>query len=95
VVILVPDLTLSKREELLLVARGRPELFVTSGHYLALIAVDEVDQWVLFDHPYGVLEHEENNPYLRLLDLEAGVERVVMREHLEMAMAHRFVLRAF
>lgn len=94
-IILVPDESISKREELIARARTRPELFVTTAHYLALIAADKVDEWVLFDRPYGVLVLEQDDPYAHLLDLEEGVERTVMREHLELAMSFQIILKAF
>ncbi len=94
-IILVPDEAISKREELIARARVRPELYVTSGHWLALVEADEEDEWVVFDRPYGVLELEQSKLHARLLDLEQGVERTVMREHLELAMSFKIILKAF
>ena len=94
-IIFVPNKSISKRDELIAQVRVRPELFVTTSHYLALIAADKIDEWVLFDHPYGVLKLEQDEPYVHLLDLEEGVERVVMREHLELAMMLQIILKAF
>lgn len=92
-IILVPNEATSKREELILIVRTRPEFFISTSHYLALLAADKIDDWILFDRPYGVLAQE--NEHTRLLDFEEGVERVVMRQHLELAMSHQFVLQVF
>ena len=92
-IVLVPNEAISKREELLLIVRTRPELFITTSHYLALLAADKIDEWIVFDRPYGVLVQE--NEHTRLLDFEKGVERVVMRQHLELAVSHQFVLQVF
>lgn len=72
---------------------GRPELYrVTSGH-LALLATDGISDYVVFDRPFGVIDYQD--PYVRLLDLEEGIEREVTRDHLNTAVALQILLPAF
>lgn len=94
-IILVPDETIPKREELIARARVRPELYVTSGHFLALETADNFNEFVVFDRPYGVLKMEQDDPLAHLLDLENGVECAVEREHLELAMSFQIIVKAF
>lgn len=74
-------------------ARTRPELYRVSSGHLALLAIDKVSDFVVFDGPMGLLEYAD--PYVRLLDLERGVEREVVRDHLNAAIAFKILEKLF
>lgn len=74
-------------------SKSCPELYRTTSGHLAILSVDDVSDFVVFDGPILVLGREAE--YTRLLDLERGIERHVLSGDLEKALELNIIETAF